>query len=180
MWGKGRGNWCLTREKSGGGPLINLGIHKLDHALFLTGAWPRVEHITGFVTSGVGSREAAAHGAVYDIEDYAFGMVRFVGGLLLTVEASYFLNLPGEVQDTVIIGTRGAIELSRGKAKLLTRTADGLVATMLEPDQQTATSCVEHFCRVLHGQEQLILTAEVGLQGLEIVEGIYQNASQVS
>ncbi|MCA1810053.1 MAG: Gfo/Idh/MocA family oxidoreductase [Lentisphaerae bacterium] len=178
LWGGARGAWCLTPEKSGGGPLMDLGIHKLDQALYLAGVWPTVEQIAGFVTTGIGRQEAAAHGAVYEIEDYACGLVRFEGGLVLTVEASYFCNLPGEVQDTTILGTEGAMLLAKGKGTLLKRTADALESVPLEPDPETATSCVEHFCRVLQGREPLIPTPEVGLQGLEIVEGIYAAAKK--
>ena len=176
LWGGARGNWCLTPEKSGGGPLMDLGIHKLDQALFLAGTWPKVEQITGFTTEGIGRREAATHGSAYEVEDYAFGLVRFAGGMVLTVEASYFLNQPGEVQDTTILGTEGAVHLAKGKGTLLKRTGEGMVATELEPAPGTAKSCVEHFCRVLHGREALIPTAEVGLRGLEIVKGIYADA----
>jgi predicted dehydrogenase len=47
---------------------------------------------------------------------------------------------------------------------------------ILPPDEQTATSCVEHFCRALRGEEDLIPTAEQGLQGLKLVEAIYRSA----
>ncbi|MFA7157673.1 MAG: Gfo/Idh/MocA family oxidoreductase [Kiritimatiellia bacterium] len=176
LWGGARGNWCLTPEKSGGGPLMDLGIHKLDQALYLAGGFHPVRQIAGFATYGVGRKSAAAYGKAYEIEDYAFGLVRFGDGLVLTVEASYFLNIPGETQDTVIIGTEGSVHLAQGKATLMTMSGDDLVSRELEPDKQTAKSCVEHFCRVLHGHESLIPTAEEGLRGLEIVEGIYADA----
>ncbi len=172
LWGA-RGDWWLTPEHSGGGPLMDLGIHKLDQVLYLLGGHPRIGQVHGFTTRGVGSRELAARGAAYEVEDYACGCVHLADGPAITVEASYFLNLPGEIQDTVIVGTEGTVTIAKGEATLLLRTGDTLTSSSLEPDTRTATSCVEHFCRVLRGEEDLIPTAEEGLLGLEIIEAIY-------
>ncbi len=176
LWGGARGAWCLSRAQSGGGPLIDLGIHKIDQVLFLTGTPPKVEQVSGFATYGIGRRDAAAQGAAYEVEDYAFGLVRFANGFALTVEAGFFTNLPGETQETLVLGTDGAIYVSKGKASLRQRVKGELAETALDPDPETAQSCVEHFCRVLRGQEPLTATAEVGVEGLEIVEAIYRDA----
>lgn len=178
LWGA-RGDWCLTRERSGGGPMIDLGVHKLDQVFFMLGGIPEVKEVTGVTTRGIGRREGAAVGSVYEVEDYAFGLVRCAGDVLITVEAGYFTQWPGETQDTMILGTDGAIRLAKGVAELLVRAEDGtLTATPLPPDDRASTSCVEHFCRVLRGQEELASPAEDGVAVLEIIEAIYRSAGE--
>ena len=44
-----RGAWGFKKETSGGGPLLDLGIHKLDLLLFLLD-FPEVESVMGFVS----------------------------------------------------------------------------------------------------------------------------------
>ena len=119
LTGHGRGEWCRTAATAGGGPLIDLGIHKLDLALYLLD-WPEVASVTGFTSHGLGRDVAETQGITCDLEDYAFGMIRFADGAAVTVEASYFRNTPGEVQDLVIDGTIGALALVRREATLTT------------------------------------------------------------
>lgn len=173
LWG--RGDWFLSSSQSGGGPLLDLGIHRLDLALYLVG-FPKVTQATGIASSGVGKGVAASMGRRYELEDYALGVLRFADGAMLTVEASYFLNVPGKVQDTVIVGTKGAICLGEEDVKMTVWKGNEAETATLTPDEQTATSCVEHFCRALRGDEDLIPTAEQGLQGLELVDAIYESA----
>ena len=169
-----RGDWFLSSDTSGGGPLIDLGIHRLDLALYLTGK-RRVVSVMGTTTYGVGREIAAKRGKTYELEDYAFGLVQFDDGTMMTVEASYFLNRPGKVRETRVIGTKGAVHLA-DSAEITSWSGDTAETATLEPDTETATSCVEHFCRVLRNEEGLIPTADEGLLGLAIVDAIYRSA----
>ncbi|MFW6303825.1 MAG: Gfo/Idh/MocA family protein [Candidatus Sumerlaeota bacterium] len=76
-----RGDWFLSPELSGGGPLIDLGIHKLD----LTRKW--------------------------EVEDMGVGMVRLENGAMLHLEAAYFHNTAGEESaGQVLHFSKGCIE----------------------------------------------------------------------
>jgi predicted dehydrogenase len=48
-----RGDWFLTREQSGGGPLIDLGVHMLDRTLDLIG-FPPALSVSGTCFYGLG------------------------------------------------------------------------------------------------------------------------------
>lgn len=169
-----RGDWFLTEARSGGGPLLDLGIHRLDLALYLLGM-PAVETVSGFASRGIGAKVAAARGRPYELEDYARGFMRLEGGVSLTLEAGYFNNVPGKRQETVICGTDGAMQL--GERVTVTTWSDGEpVQAEPAPDTATATSCVEHFCRVLRGEEDLGPTAEQGLLGHRVIDAIYTSA----
>ncbi len=97
----GFGGWFTTRSLSGGGPLIDLGVHMLDLALYMMG-YPRPISVSGATYAALGPRgkghsdyadytrfPGGAPEVVFDVEDLATGFVRFEGGATLTVEASW-------------------------------------------------------------------------------------------
>ncbi|MBS3763976.1 MAG: Gfo/Idh/MocA family oxidoreductase, partial [Planctomycetes bacterium] len=172
LWG--RGDWFLSDSLAGGGPMIDLGIHRLDLALYFLG-FPEIKSVLGLCNSGIGREEAKKRGKKYDIEDSAFGLIRFENGSCLEVEASYFLNTDSPGQDTVLYGVDGMVRTS-AEFPLQTRGPEGLRPLSVEAEANHATSCVEHFVRVLQGKDELIPTPEQGLEGMRIIESIYQSA----
>ena len=78
--------WMLSKAETGGGALINLGIHGFDLCRFLTGEEPAV-------VSAVTSH--AIH--KLEIEDYAHVTMRTPSGLIFLNEASY--TFPGTGSD---------------------------------------------------------------------------------
>src|SRR5262249_42673414 len=79
------------KSKSGGGPLIDLGVHTLDLIIWLMGS-PRPRAVSGSVYTHFGNRHSYfnPHGTYrreeYDVEDFACGMVKFSNGCTLTLE----------------------------------------------------------------------------------------------
>jgi predicted dehydrogenase len=169
-----RGGWFLDPQQSGGGPMLDLGIHRLDLALHMLG-FPEVESVYGQSFYGLGRTDGLEMGCNYAIEDAAAGLVRFADGGALFIEASYYLNHHEErAMDTQLYGTKGGIIL--GETIRPYRLEDKVVDVEIEPDETAPRSCVEHFARVLRGEEELVPTAEQGLIGLAIVQGLYRSA----
>ncbi len=177
--GKGlyeRGGWFLTKEKSGGGPMIDLGIHRLDLALHLMG-FPRLRSVHGTVFNRIGAGEMLAHNNRYEVEDGGVGILRFDGDKSLILEASYFLNHPEDQLTTALYGEKGCALLNKASARVCLNNAGKVEELPLEASPAAAQSCVEHFCRVLRGQESLGPTAEQGAEGLRVIEAIYACAA---
>ncbi len=96
----GFGGWFTTKGLSGGGPLIDLGVHMLDLALYMMG-YPRPVAVSGATYAALGPRgkgtsDYAAYARfsentdiVFDVEDLATGFVRFDNGATLMIEASW-------------------------------------------------------------------------------------------
>ena len=74
--------WMLSKKETGGGALINLGIHGFDLSRYLTGEEPRV-------VSAVTSHSMHK----LEIEDYAHVTMRTPSGVIFVNEASY--TFPG-------------------------------------------------------------------------------------
>ncbi|MCL2819313.1 MAG: Gfo/Idh/MocA family oxidoreductase [Oscillospiraceae bacterium] len=115
----GKGGWFTTKELSGGGPLIDLGVHMLDLAMWMMGN-PTPVAVSGstytkFAKSSTGSDSMHAgfgdsnEDGTFDVEDLAIGMIRFDNGACLQVECSWASNIAEE---------RAFVELRGDKAGL--------------------------------------------------------------
>ena len=119
---KGVPIWGVFTDKSkqGGGPLIDLGGHAIDLALWYMGNY-EVESVTGVVNHKLGDKpEGNMAGpwdpATYTVEDSAFGFVRFTNGASLFVEASWALNVQDSREACVTLcGTEGGADTVQAK-----------------------------------------------------------------
>lgn len=115
----GKGGWFTTQARSGGGPLIDLGVHMIDLALWLMGS-PRPIAVTGCTYSKFADStlcdsvnasfgEARAAGT-YDVEDLAMGFVRLENGACLTLEFSWASNVERERRFVELYGTKAGLK----------------------------------------------------------------------
>ena len=111
---RGIPSWGVFTQKkhSGGGPMIDIGVHFLDQALFLMGH-PKPVAATGCCYTKFGKRAGLFGGfgpwdpKKYDVEDMAVGLVRFANGASLVVKTSWAANIGRDEFNTVIMGTEG-------------------------------------------------------------------------
>lgn len=112
----GDGTWFTNRERAGGGPLIDLGVHVLDYALELLGE-PEVLTVSATAYAELGSRgrggsSADAIGAAFEVEDLAMAFMRLAGGGTLTLETSWAAYRPdNDEMWLTIYGTDGGADL---------------------------------------------------------------------
>ena len=92
----GMGGWFTSKELAGGGPLIDLGVHMVDMAIFLMGE-PEVESVSCATYAELGPRGRGGRGDFglmqgdkpYEVEDLATAFIRFSGGATLNLEAGW-------------------------------------------------------------------------------------------
>ncbi|QDT16370.1 Gfo/Idh/MocA family protein [Alienimonas californiensis] len=105
----GWGGWFGQKKLAGGGPLIDLGVHRLDLALWLMG-YPEPEWVLGQAWNGITGDAVADTGNKFDVEDFAAGTIRFKTGQMLSIEASWAANQrQNERMETRLFGTRGGL-----------------------------------------------------------------------
>lgn len=113
------GSWFTNREMSGGGPLIDIGVHVLDYALHLLGE-PEVHSVYAVTHSELGvqgrggaddgSREGI--GSAFEVEDLASALIRFSNGSSLALETSWAAYRPGGDEFGITVyGTEGGAEM---------------------------------------------------------------------
>jgi predicted dehydrogenase len=114
------GSWFTQAALAGGGPLVDIGVHVLDYALFLLGN-PRVKAVSastydllgtnGFGASKSSSKSGANGSKQFDVEDLATVFIRLEDGGTLLVEASWAAHrADGDQFGATLYGTEGGAE----------------------------------------------------------------------
>lgn len=114
------GGWFADKNRSGGGPLIDLGVHVIDVCWYLMGR-PKVKSISGNVYRKLGNRGNVENLSFYKaadyqkdlntVEDLANALITFENGASLFVDVSYTLHAKQDEIGVKIYGTKGGAEL---------------------------------------------------------------------
>jgi predicted dehydrogenase len=180
------GGWFGQKALSGGGPLIDLGVHRLDLALWLMG-YPRPVWVLGRTYDPIASALAAEQGVDYDVEDLAVAMITFENGATLEIEASWAAHVQErEWMETRLFGTKGGLvqrnlnETYEFEAEIYLE-RDGVEFDMkLHPNRRRDPSlnAMYHFVDSIVHDTPHTATGEEGLLVMEILDAIYQSAEE--
>ena len=105
-----------NKELQGGGPLIDIGVHMLDTALYLMG-YPEPEVVLGKTHQQIGNKKGVGLLGDWDyenytVEDMAVGMVTFKNGATLTLEAAFAANVEkDETMQVSLMGNKGGADI---------------------------------------------------------------------
>jgi predicted dehydrogenase len=107
----------MDKEKQGGGPLIDLATHALDLTLWMMQNYEPVT-VLGSTFDKIAKIGSPANimgpwdPAKYEVEDSAFGLVKFKNGATVMVEASWALNMiVSNEAMTLLCGTKGGADM---------------------------------------------------------------------
>ena len=177
----GLGGWFTTKAHSGGGPLIDLAVHRIDLVLWLLG-YPKVRAVSGQTFAKIAPQIAEKENATFDVEDLATAMIRLENDVTIQLEASWALNTPEwEYWYTDLFGTHGGGELRRNNEghswARVVEDRDGHWHEEWHDGSPVATETAQsHFVRcILEGKEPMA-TADHGLTVMRILDAIYESA----
>jgi predicted dehydrogenase len=184
----GRGGWFTTRAQSGGGPLIDLGVHMIDLAVWLMGN-PRPVTVSGNTYRKFADDRAASDSehaqfgdrvadGTFDVEDLAMGLIRFENGALLQIEFSWASNVKAESRFVELRGTRAGLEWRDGALEIFSESDGQLV------DLKPAGRLIEdgharnlvNFIEVLLGQAEPCYQPQQGVDMIRILDALYRSA----
>lgn len=191
-WMRRRGNpagWFSQKALAGGGPLIDLGIHALDLTWWLMGK-PAPAAVSGATYREFGNYQSAdaitadpvmqihqreKKREAYDVEDSAFGFVRFAGGEHLWLETAWALNCEKEDRYVILYGTKAGARINPLR---LFGDLDGTLVDMAPevPDNNAYLEEVRHFVACLEGKETPIAPASDGVAVMQMVDALYRSA----
>jgi len=119
----------MDKEKQGGGPLIDLGTHALDLTLWMMDNYEPVSAL-GSTFNKIAKIGSPANGMgpwdpdKYEVEDSAFGMVKFKNGATVILEASWAINMiVANEAMTMLCGTKAGVDMFPAGGPIV-RTAD--------------------------------------------------------
>ncbi|MDP7252396.1 MAG: Gfo/Idh/MocA family oxidoreductase [Planctomycetota bacterium] len=178
----GVGGWFTIKEKSGGGPLIDIGVHRIDLALWLMGH-PRPVAVSGATFAKFGPKLPGDAGKVFSVEDFASGYVRFDNGATLSIETSWASFCERrEDMSTIIFGDKGGAEhgnLGEGyeMGVKLIHTVKGQqkveIFKTMPPPKENAQS---HFVHCIQKNRTPMASAKHGVFVQKILNGLYESA----
>jgi predicted dehydrogenase len=128
-----------NKAKNGGGPLIDIGVHALDLALWLMGH-PQPASVYGVTFRKFGNRADVFNPwgswdpQTYDVEDAAMAMIRFQNGATLQLECSWALNIERSMSQTILCGTEGGAQLQPFK---IFQEKHGTILDIVPPEAAT-------------------------------------------
>ena len=187
----GKGGWFTTKAQSGGGPLIDLGVHMIDLAIWLMGNPTPVavsgctyskfsgNDVSDSANSAFGDKNAAG---TFDVEDLAMGFIRFDNGACMQIEFSWASNIETEQRFVELRGTKsGAVWNSLDdKLKIYTeeygKTVDLLPNIRAKIGGHEAN--LRHFADVLLNGAKPIFVPQQGFDMIKILEGFYKSAEE--
>jgi len=183
----GLGGWFTTKERSGGGPLLDIGVHALDRTVYLMGN-PAPVSASGCTYAKFGPRGkgGSSYGAkpdpnmpiAFDVEDLAAGFVKFDNGATLFLEASWASYTERDNFYTSVLGTEGGADIPDfGKLKVYTDMGGSPVdITPHVPNISGRQGEINHFVSCIAEDKEPISTAQQGLHMLQILDALYQSA----
>ena len=185
------GGWFGEKARSGGGPLIDLGVHVIDLTRYLAGK-PRVESVYGATFHKLGARNnvktpkpyvsvSATDHDICDCEDLASAMLRFENGFVMSVEMSYSLNLGKGDNSVQLFGTQGGVHLSTAEGVKLYSEMDGYLSNTTFDgrtsfDNDAYDREMNNFVDAILGRAECRNPAEDGVEIMRILDAIYRSA----
>ena len=172
----------INKEKQGGGPLIDIGVHILDLTLWMMGH-PKPVAASGITYAKFGKRDDIV-GFLgqwdyknFTVEDFASALIRFDNGATVVLESSFVANLPEEVFSSTILGTEGGATTSpltivKEKHKSL-QTFQPEIPTK-EVNSHHAE--VKDFVSCILEDRPPLVTGEHGLAVAQIMDAIYASS----
>lgn len=120
----GLDSWFTRAELAGGGPLMDIGVHMLDMALYLLGE-PAVTAVTAATYAEFGPRgkggatsalagKTTAGGGSFDVEDLSTAFLRLADGVTLLLETSWAQWIESDSCYLTLSGTDGGARLEWG------------------------------------------------------------------
>jgi len=180
---QGVGGWFTEKKRSGGGALIDIGVHALDSAWYLMGT-PRPVSVSAQVYRNF---EHLVQDPVFDVEDAAYAFIRFETGAVVQLETSWAGNLPDdipmgqyfgrELNNSTVYGTKGTIRL---KPLSFFEDQNGAVETVpveLPDDADSFELQLRNFIEAISGRAEAINNATQAVELMEMLDAIYASSA---
>ena len=169
----GREGWFVDKERSGGGALIDIGVHALDCVWWLMNS-PRPVEVMGASYSHF--EHLVPDDVKYDVDDATFAQIHFENGATIILETTWALNLPGD-NYIKIAGTKAGASLS---PFTLYTEEDGqeLDKSLDAPSINGFDEEVKHFVGCIVDEKVPISSAEQGIMLMQMLDGIYESAQK--
>lgn len=186
------GGWFSDLERSGGGPLIDLGVHMIDICWYLMGR-PKIKSISGNTYNKLGNRSNVENLSYYKasdfdatkntVEDLANALIRFENGASIFVDVSFSLHAKKDEISVKLFGERGGAEIEP-ELLIVSEKYDTIVNLNPQIDNlsfdfvKAFQSEIDCFIDCCHTGEETISPVQDGVEMMKILCGIYESSKK--
>ncbi|WP_129113413.1 Gfo/Idh/MocA family protein [Halegenticoccus tardaugens] len=158
-----RSAWFTDADASGGGALIDIGIHNAD----------LLNYLFGSVTELMGYSDTLSMDT--EVEDTSVAVLRFADGALGTFETAWRTD-PESIR-MQIIGEEGVVYVDKVEPSVRVEFGDNSGELDVPvPDRSRHGGPISHFIACALTGEEPTVTGRDGRKALEIVMGVYQSS----
>lgn len=186
------GGWFSNKDLSGGGPLIDTGIHVIDTCWYLMGR-PRPVSVSGNTYNSLGNRSNIENLSFYkaadydaqqnNIEDLANAIIRFENGASLMLDASFTLHSKENETSIKLYGTHGGAEIEPEFCMIGER-HDTILNIKPQTDKKgldikkAFRNQADHFVRSCLTFKQPLSSVTDGVEVMKIIAAIYESSEK--
>lgn len=186
------GGWFSQKALSGGGPLIDLGVHVLDIALWILG-FPAIKTVSGVTRAVFGPTGRKTWGTKtggngsYEVEDGAVGLLRLEGNIPLLLEASWadhrrpreddmYFRFAGEKAAAVVHVRNYTQEKTVTFYSEVNGTPVEAMPDLAPPNPSGRARLIHAFLEALRNDTDPPAPAEQGLVTVKVLDAFYRSA----
>ncbi len=189
----GINSWFVNKNMAGGGPLIDLGVHMLDIAMYLMGE-PTPVAVNAATYAEFGPRGQKGMNSVrqtvegkYEVEDLATAMIRLEGGATLQLETSWASHGPnGDDFGIILYGTEGGAELkvvdyhNVKTVRIFYDEANGTPVDLVPNIKPGGghVDVINNFVAAILDGAPAIPSAEDGLRRTQVIDACYRSSAE--
>ena len=189
----GAGTWFSSKEKAGGGPLIDLGVHALDMALFLLNE-PEILTVSASTYDQLGKSgkgvdpkaRKSGTGNAFEVEDLATAFLRLSNGATLLLEASWATHSSaGDDFGVTLYGTDSGADIKvknynwQDTLSIYTDIADEPATVQVPtPRGEGHIAVVRDFVNIINEGNWSAHNGTEGLRRVRVIDACYTSAQQ--
>lgn len=172
-----------NKQAQGGGPLIDLGVHMLDAALYVLN-FPKMKKVTAKMYQKIGTKKSEGtlgqwNPETFTVEDSLFGFIELEDGGLIELETSFALNMKEtSIMNVEFYGDEAGATLF--PAHIYTDQKGELVSLFqketADPDRHTKSMAA--FVDRCLGKDVMIADGKQGFVVQRLVEALYESAEK--
>ena len=174
----GRGDWFVQREKSGGGALMDIGVHMYDLVWWLMGS-PEVASVTSSTYAEITPLRFKEKGIYTDIDELAIILVKSKNGSSLFSEVSWDVYMEPTLS-VQLFGNKAGIKSQNSFLTLFRDEGGAMTNTSIQIPRQeyTETSYYHFVSAIIKENKEMIASGQECLGVMKVLEAVKQSAKE--